>query len=79
MPSFVYDAGAQIVAQVALVLAGYCAEAQTDAFACEHAELSEVADLLERAKRCKEDFYSDTEILQAWLADVAAILPQLWD
>ena len=79
MSSFFYDACSQIVAQTALVLAGYYAEAQTDAFACEHLELPQVADLLERAKMCKENGYCDTEILQEWLVDVAAILPELWD
>jgi len=79
MPSFFYDACSQILTQVALVLAGYYAEAHTDAFACEHNELPEVAALLERYKALKEGAFSDTDDCQAWLLDVAAILTQLWD
>ena len=79
MSSFFYDACSQIVAQTALVLAGYYAEAQTDAFACEHLELPQVAALLERYQAFKEDAFSEPVALQEWLVDVAAILPQLWD
>ena len=79
MISLFYNAGTRIVAQVALMLAGYYAEGQTKAFGCVHDELPQVLELLKQYKLLEENDFCNQAEMSAWLHRVADILDQLWD
>ena len=74
-----YEAAAMIVQEVARILSGYVEEYHKGEFQCEHDEIGEIEDLIDRVHRFEENQFADLKACQEWLRRVADFLPQLWD
>ena len=74
-----FEVAAELIVQsIHQMLCGYEAQCEAGRFRSDHPELPVVRELIDRAHTLKIRGYEAAE-MQAWVRDVADVLPQLWD